>query len=364
MHSSLNRYILEGETTVKQICRPNQVDADGEIKELNGMLDALLLVFVLGFAAGFLSLPILIVKMRKAGIVGADVHKKGRPIVPEMGGIAVLIGLIVSISAAIVAMPEKFSILASFLATVLAAGIIGAVDDWKILSAKMKPFLTLFAGAPILLMRTYVPSLVFPIIGPTRLTVVYPFIVPLAVAVSSNAVNMMDPFNGTMSGTCTIVTLAIMASAVLLGHNDALILCVTLLGPLLAFYYFNRYPSKVFSGDVGSLSIGAALGAIAVLGRLEVVAVVAFMPQIMNAFYGLGTIGRLYERRQVSRPITVLDDGRLKANTDPKAPITLARLVLARGPLYEQQAVRIFLIFSATSGVLAFFTAYLMGVTP
>jgi UDP-N-acetylglucosamine--dolichyl-phosphate N-acetylglucosaminephosphotransferase len=140
-------------------------------------------------------------------------------------------------------------------------------------------------------------------------------------------------------------------------------LCLCLLGPLLAFFYFNKFPSKVFSGDVGSLSIGAALGAIAIIGRLEVVAVVALMPQIMNAFYGLSSMGRLYERREVSRPVAILEDGRITATKDPKAPITLARMVLARGPLREDEAARIFFILAAISGVLAFATACLIMVT-
>jgi len=323
-----------------------------------------LIVLALGFAASFLSMPAIIQKMRKSGIVGVDVHKREKPFVPEMGGIAVLIGLTVSVSAAVLLMPEKLGLLFSFLATSLIAGVIGAIDDLKPLSAKMKPFLTFSAGIPILLMHTYNPYPVFPIIGRTRLTMIYPFLIPFVVAVTSNAVNMMDPFNGTMSGTCSIVSLVLLASALLLGRHDGLILCLCLLGPLLVLYYFNRYPSKVFSGDVGSLSIGAALGAIAMLGRLEVVAVVAFMPQIMNAFYGLATIGRLYERREVSRPITVLDDGRLVATADPKAPVTLARVILARGPLYEYEAARVLFILSFISGLLAILTAYLIVVTP
>ena len=59
-----------------------------------------------------------------------------------------------------------------------------------------------------------------------------------------------------------------------------------LLAVLLAFYYFNRYPAKVFDGDTGSLAVGAALGALAILGRIETVVVVALIPHIMNAFYG------------------------------------------------------------------------------
>jgi len=323
-----------------------------------------LIVLAVGSVTGFLSMPLIIQRMRKNGVTGVDIHKKDRPVIPEMGGIAVIIGLVSSVSAAILLLPEKAIILVSFLATALIAGVVGALDDLKTLNAKVKPLLTAFASVPILVFHTYNPYPSFPIIGRTRLTIVYPLWIPLAIAVSSNAVNMMDPFNGTMSGTCSIMTLVLMASALLLRSNDALILSVCLLGPLLALYYFNRYPSKVFSGDVGSLSIGAAVGAIAIIGQLEVVSVVAFMPQIMNAFYGLATIGRLYERREVARPINLLDDGRLMANADPKAPITLARLVLARGPLNEHEAVQIFLVLSFLSGILAIFTAYLIVMTP
>jgi UDP-N-acetylmuramyl pentapeptide phosphotransferase/UDP-N-acetylglucosamine-1-phosphate transferase len=322
-----------------------------------------LAVFALGLASTFAVMPTVIKKMKEKQIGGVDVHKKSHPFIPEMGGIAVLIGVTLSGFAAILLAPEKTGTLASFLGSVLIAGIIGAIDDLKTLNAKVKPALTLLASVPILLLHTYYSyGPAFPLIGQTRMTMVYPLLIPIAIAVTSNAVNMMDPFNGTMSGTCTITTLFLLLSAILLGYNNSILLCLCLLGPVLALYYFNRFPAKVFSGDVGSLSIGAALGAIAVIGRLEVVAIVAFAPQIMNAFYGLSTIGRLYERREVSRPVTVLEDGRLMATKDPKAPITLARMILARGPLYEYEATHVFIALSAISGVLAVLTAYLIVV--
>ena len=188
-------------------------------------------------------------------------------------------------------------------------------------------------------------------------------LIPIVMAVTSNGVNMMDPFNGTMSGSCSFLVFSLFLSATILGRGDGVLLTATLLGPLLAFFWFNKYPSKVFAGDVGSLSIGAAIGAIAILGRLEVVAIVAFMPQIMNAFYGLSTMGRLYERREVARPVTLLEDGRLMATSDPKAPLTLARFVLARGPLFESQAAKVIVVLSAISGALALVTAYLTVLT-
>jgi UDP-N-acetylglucosamine--dolichyl-phosphate N-acetylglucosaminephosphotransferase len=325
------------------------------------LLFEIIIVFFLGLIGSALSLPKIMEIMQKKGVTGIDVHKKDRPLVPEMGGIAVLIGLFISVLVASLLMPTKTVLLVSFFATSFIAGLIGALDDVKTLNSKVKPFLTLFASLPILLMGTYNPNgPFFPLIGQTRLTIVYPILIPIAIAVTSNAVNMMDPFNGTMSGTSVLITVFLLISGFLLGRPDTLIMCVCILGPLVAFYFFNRYPSKVFSGDVGSLAIGASLGAVAIIGQIEVVAIIAFAPQIMNAFYGLSTLGRLYERREVPRPVTVLDDGRLKATKNREAPITLARLILARGPLYEYEAVRIFMILSVVSGILAVFTAYLM----
>jgi len=318
------------------------------------------LILAVGFVITFLSLPIVMRKMRELNIVGRDAHKTEHPLIPEMGGIAIIAGLVVSSALGAYILPEMRDLFLSFLSTIVIAGAIGAYDDLKPLNARVKPILTAFAGLPILLMSTYTPSIVFPFIGGTRLTRVYPLLLPIVMAVTSNAVNMMDPFNGVMAGSSSIIALTLLVAALILGNTEGVILSVALLGVLLAFFYYNRYPSRVFSGDVGSLGVGAALGAVAVLGRLEVVAVVAFMPQIMNAFYGLSTIGRLYERREVSRPTRLMEDGRMRARADPRAPITLARFILARGPLKESAASLVFMVLSVIAGGLALVTAYMM----
>lgn len=322
-----------------------------------------MILFSISFSTCFLIMAPFLKKMKDIKIVGRDSHKLDHPLIPEMGGITIILGIVGSTLIGFFLLPDKSVMFASYLITILIAGAIGAIDDLKPLNAKVKPFLTLFACIPILLFKTYTPGIVFPFIGGTRLTKVYPVLVPIVMAVTSNAVNMMDPFNGVMAGTCSICTLTLLISAIILRKGDAIILTANLLGALLAFYYYNKYPSKVFSGDVGSLSVGVALGAISIIGRLEVIAVVVFMPQIMNAFYGLSSIGRLYERREVSRPIKLREDGKLMARDDPNAPLTLARFILARGPLYENEAAKIFMILSIISGILAIFTTYLVVVT-
>ena len=67
--------------------------------------------------------------MKKLGIIGRDVHKPNRPAVPEMGGVAIILGLTTSSLVGILLLPDiSIQILSFYLATLI-AGIIGAIDD-------------------------------------------------------------------------------------------------------------------------------------------------------------------------------------------------------------------------------------------
>lgn len=317
--------------------------------------------FALSFAITFALVPFLIRKFKEKGIVGVDVHKPEKPEIPEMGGVSILISIIATTFFLALIRRDLMKFLATFLIVIVIVGIIGAIDDIKPLNPKLKPTLTALASLPIIFLGTYVPRPVLPIIGRTRLTIVYPLLIIAGLAVSTNAVNMLDVFNGSMAGTCSIIFLVLLISSIILESEIGIILSAIMLGSLLAFYYYNKYPAKIFSGDVGSLTVGAAIATIAIIGRLEIITIIAMMPHIMNGFHSLVSIGGLLERRQIKiRPTKVLDDGRLAANEDPKAPITLARLVLASSPLHENEIVKVFIILSAYSGMLAIFTALLI----
>ncbi|HDD43643.1 MAG TPA: hypothetical protein ENG63_02105 [Candidatus Desulfofervidus auxilii] len=317
--------------------------------------------FTISFIITFILVPFLIRKFKEKGIVGVDVHKPEKPEIPEMGGLSILISIIVSTVFLIIVCNNLTKFFTTFLMVVVVVGIIGAIDDIKPLNPKLKPTLTALASLPIIIFGTYVPRPVFPIIGKTRLTIVYPLLIIAGLAVSTNAVNMLDVFNGSMAGTCSILLLTLLISSIILGSSIGILLSAITLGSLVAFFYYNKYPAKIFSGDVGSLTVGAAIATIAVMGRLEIVTIVAMMPHIMNGFHSLASIGGLLERRQIkARPTKVLADGRLAASKDPKAPITLARLILAGGPLYENEVVKVFILLSIYSGVLAILTALLI----
>jgi UDP-N-acetylglucosamine--dolichyl-phosphate N-acetylglucosaminephosphotransferase len=313
------------------------------------------------FLVTYILTPRVAKKMFAIGRTGVDIHKVSRPVIPEMCGISIMAGTIASVLLAIFMFPNRLTEFTAFLLGSTIAGIIGIADDIKPLSPRLKPVLTALGAIPILALGTYSSHPQLPFIGPARLTIVYPLMILFAIAVPSNAVNMMDVFNGAMPATCSVISFAAAICLVISGRLEEAILPFALLGALLAFYVYNRYPAKVFAGDAGSLFTGAAIGSIAVLGRIEVAAVVALMPHIMNAFYGLFSIGRLYEHREVKlRPTVLREDGTLEATSYKAAPVTLTRLILAKGPLNEKNIVDTMVLLTVLSSALAIMTQVLI----
>ena len=321
-----------------------------------------LTVSAAAFVVTYLATPPLASWLKHRGIVGIDVHKLDRPKIPEMCGLSIIAGLTAG-TLSLELLGGLSPDIVAFLATVLIAGAIGTIDDLRPLNPKLKPALTALAAIPILLLGTYNPHPVFPLIGAFRLTILYPILIFFAIAVPANAVNMLDVFNGSMSGTLTIVSLTLAAVLAVSGKTTAMGLALALFGSLFAFYLFNRHPARVFGGDTGSLAAGAAVGALAVIGRIELVAIVALVPYIMNAFYGLASIGRLYERREIKpRPVRLRSDGMLEATTDRHAPVTLTRLILAEGPMPERQIVRVMQLLTVLSSAMAVLAFLLLEV--
>ena len=111
--------------------------------------------------------------------------------------------------------------------------------------------------------------------------------VPFAIIVivgTSNAVNLTDGLDGLAIGPVIIATLAYTGLSYVAGNvhfaeylniphvpgaGEVAVFCGSLLGASLGFLWFNSYPAQVFMGDVGSLSLGGALGMIAVLAKHE-----------------------------------------------------------------------------------------------
>lgn len=321
-------------------------------------------VFSLSFLLSFFLTRIVAKLTRRFGIVGTDIHKPNKPTVPEMGGLAVVLSLIAINTLTPFLFRYNITPFLTFVIAVGIAAIIGLLDDLRGLNALVKPLLLTLAALPFILFQTYTPRPELPFIGSVRLTIVYPLLIPIAMTISANIVNMSDVMNGVMTGTSLLILGTLLISSLILGRGpETILLTLSTIGSLLAFYYYNRYPAKVFAGDIGSLSIGVAIASIAILGRLEIIAVICMSPLLMNAFYNIVSIGRFFERKEIeARPIVVASNGLLYASTNPKAPITLTRVILShfKGGLTEREVIGIFFKLTLFACFLAFATLILM----
>lgn len=86
---------------------------------------------------------------------------------------------------------------------------------------------------------------------------------------TSNAVNLTDGLDGLLAGTSAVAFGAYAILAYNQHQYETAIFCVAVVGAVLGFLVFNAHPAKVFMGDTGSLALGGALAAVAILTKLE-----------------------------------------------------------------------------------------------
>lgn len=108
-----------------------------------------------------------------------------------------------------------------------------------------------------------------------ELGILYPLLVVVMIVGTSNAVNLTDGLDGLVSGNAVIAfgAFGILAWSVN-GPLEVAIFALAVVGALLGFLVFNAHPAKVFMGDTGSLALGGALAAIAILMQLEVLLII------------------------------------------------------------------------------------------
>lgn len=91
---------------------------------------------------------------------------------------------------------------------------------------------------------------------------------------SANSVNLTDGLDGLAAGLTALAGIALAGACLMLGHHDLALMALAIAGAAGGFLWFNAAPAKIFMGDVGSIGLGAGLGAIAIAARLEVLLVI------------------------------------------------------------------------------------------
>jgi UDP-N-acetylglucosamine--dolichyl-phosphate N-acetylglucosaminephosphotransferase len=315
----------------------------------------------IAFLVTYFLTPVLIRYLNKHGMLVKDYHKPNNKQVPRPGGPSIIVAIIAAeLSLFIFTMSN--GILAILACTVIAF-FIGYVDDRRVMPGYFKPLALVAAAIPIILLNAYDFYLDFPFFGSARIPALYIVLILAAIPVMGNTVNSIDVLNGVVSGFIAIASVPLIITLFLQGKVDIAIAALPLLLSALAFYKYHKYPSRIFPGDSGTLAWGAMYGAIAIVGGVEFVAIVALLPAVINSFLFLASVKRVTEHREVkARPTVLLDDYRLMASNERNAPVTLVRLVLAHGPMREDEIARSIFKLAAFSAGIAILTAVLIGV--
>jgi phospho-N-acetylmuramoyl-pentapeptide-transferase len=135
----------------------------------------------------------------------------------------------------------------------------------------------------------------------------YPVVIFLVIAGSANAVNLTDGLNGLAAGCCAIVLLAYIAiTFITSGEHDLSLLSATLVGACIGFLWFNAFPASIFMGDTGSLGLGGAIGALAVMTQTEILLIITggiFVIEALSVALQVATFKMLRRRVLLMAPV-------------------------------------------------------------
>ena len=214
--------------------------------------------------------------------IGPSWHK-GKSGTPTMGGIVFIIS-VVAVTLFLVRQQSSLVVIAA----AAAFGIIGFIDDYiKVvlkrnlgLKSLQKLILQIAAAVGFVVALTAMDMI------PTSIMIPFSayewelgwLFVPFSVFIMvgfTNAVNLTDGLDGLASLVTSVVSLFFAVAAHMLNNTEIAMFCFSLTGGCLAFYVYNRYPAKVFMGDTGSLFLGGALAASAIVLRMPLILIIA-----------------------------------------------------------------------------------------
>jgi phospho-N-acetylmuramoyl-pentapeptide-transferase len=203
----------------------------------------------------------------------------GKAGTPTMGGLIML----VSVAVPYLILGDYSAQSLAVVGTMFAAGLLGFVDDFtKItkrrslgVSGKRKLAAQLLISIGLWLVATELvhlePELKFRMWGAELdLGPFYPLLIFLVLAGATNGVNLTDGLDGLAAGCSAIVLLAYTAMTLSTGQGDLALVSVCLVGACVGFLWFNSFPAAIFMGDTGSLALGGAIAALAVMTQTEV----------------------------------------------------------------------------------------------
>jgi UDP-N-acetylmuramyl pentapeptide phosphotransferase/UDP-N-acetylglucosamine-1-phosphate transferase len=302
--------------------------------------------------------------------VGIDINKKSKTKVAEMGGMALVLSVSLTLTflggiLVLFDIYEDPTIIFAALSVVFIASYIGLFDDISVIRRRDKAIGLLIAGLPLAVSRAVEPMILIPIYGETifndfywQYLLFWLIIVPIGIFAAANAFNMSAGYNGLESGQTLIISFFLLILSIISNKSlMGILLFASTFGASAVLYRYNSYPAKTFVGDVGTVSMGALIAVGAIFTGLEIYAVICILPM----FYELFATGyykwQKIERRWACHKPILRDDGTIQP---PKGAekYTLCYYLLSKNPMTEEKLVNFVLklfIFSGLAASMIFF---------
>jgi len=282
-----------------------------------------LLAGIMALSVSFFLGPRLIALLTKKQI-GQQIRSDGpsshfsKAGTPTMGGVLILFSL--TLATLLLADLTNLHVWL-ILGVTLGFGMIGFLDDYQKLSRRNSAGISGRQKLAVQFAVAFVAALVLSFLPGFSSTVTVPFLkdvhpdlgwfyIPFAALVmvgASNAVNLTDGLDGLAIGPVIITgaTYAVFTYVsgnsrfaeylqipYVAGAGEVAVFCGALAAAGLGFLWFNAYPAQMFMGDIGSLSLGAALGMAALVSKQEIVLVIAggvFVAEAVSVIFQVGS---------------------------------------------------------------------------
>ena len=259
------------------------------------------LIAAIGFAVSMLVTARMIPLLRQKQF-GQYIREEGpeahlsKAGTPTMGGIAFILGTTVAVVVSMFMPASDTMGKIAILLSMYAFGAVGFIDDYNKIAKRQNEGLTpkqklilqaVFGIALAIFMMTKEGTTMFiPFFRKTvDIGILYiPFVVFIEIAMA-NAVNLTDGLDGLASSNSAIVacTFAIIGMSVRGGSEPMAVAGQALFGALVGFFLYNHYPAKIFMGDTGSMALGGALSAMAIVGHMEWLLPIAGLIYVIEA---------------------------------------------------------------------------------
>ena len=316
-------------------------------------LDQMLLLVVpvlISILVTFFVTKFLISYLTKHGSVVQDMPKPGKVMIPRPGGPALIAGMVAGGLATYAVFP-----MTEYLVLLLSIGIgfgIGFIDDRKVMKGWFKPVMLIVASLPLLIF-VMDDGLSIPWYGMVTVPVLYALLIIATMPLIGNTSNSLDVYNGLVTTSFGIAFAVMFMAYGLSGGQEEAVIGIPIIVSLLVFRHFHRLPTRIFPGDSGAITIGVAYIGFAIVINMEIIAIIAIIPAILNSFIFLSSTKKIVEHRQLKgSAVGLTEDYKLKANRE-KAAVSIFRLMLAKGPLSERDISKQFYKMMGFSGFLA-----------